>query len=565
MLNRKIAQKIQDTIEKHKMIGAGDIVICALSGGADSIVMVHALYNMGFDIRAAHFSHGIRKLEGARELELVQSFCNKLGVALFWEQGDTPKFALENKLGIEEAARILRYKFLQDCAKKCENQLNLDAVKQLTMQEDMPLHNAIVFNTGKKSSAHVYENIKNEAEQEAECLDAQSRVKIATAHHLQDNAETVLFNLARGAGAAGVCGIPPVRQNIIRPMLCVSRQEIEQLAQENNLEFATDETNFQPTYARNRIRLKVMPILAQINSNAAEKIMENCEILREDCALLDEMTQKFVKNSVKIEQKKAIFELKTLKKQPKPIANRAIKMAFAQICASNAPISFKNIAAINAICTSQNPSAKCDLAFGMQARREYGRLILQAADCAQHAKGIQSQDYAENTQNLAANAQIGDENAANLTVKLQVPTQKEQNLELGAPYDARMVQKKADVGLELAHEVPLFTQSLRITLGGQAECGDNVCWLRKCDVQPPFFVRARQIGDKIKIGEHHKSLKKLMIEKKIPVNMRDNIPIIFDAKGAVVICHDVFLSSKDAAIMRDSEEFHRIIIHKEDS
>ena len=207
-------------------------VLCAVSGGADSVFMLHILKKLGDErgikICAAHYEHGIRGEESLRDAAFTEKLCMSLGVECVTEHGNVPAFAEKNHIGTEEAARRLRYAFLEQAAEKLGCQY------------------------------------------------------IATAHNADDNAETVLFNLSRGAGGKGLCGIPPVRGNIIRPILNITRAEIEQYLKDNFLPHMEDSTNQSDGYSRNLIRHRVMPVLKELNPAFSSAVTRTVGLLQQD-------------------------------------------------------------------------------------------------------------------------------------------------------------------------------------------------------------------------------------------------------------------------------------------
>lgn len=206
--------KIGNWIEENNLINPGDTVICAVSGGVDSMVMLDTLTQLGakasFTVVAAHFNHHIRGDESDRDERFVEAYCIEHDITLHKGHGDVLGRVMETGESVEEAARYLRYKFLQD-----------------TLDKIAP------------------------------------NGKIATAHHANDNLETMLMKLIRGCGPTGICGIPPRRGNIIRPLLCVSRDEIVNYAKENGISNVEDSTNACDDYFRNRIRHNVIPLLVK--------------------------------------------------------------------------------------------------------------------------------------------------------------------------------------------------------------------------------------------------------------------------------------------------------------
>ena len=219
---------------------AGEKVLCAVSGGADSMCLLHALWKCGAAVTAAHYEHGIRGGESLRDCRFVENWCAERSIPCVTEHGDVPGYAREKGMGTEEAARRLRYAFLRKTAAELGCGL------------------------------------------------------IATAHNADDNAETVLFNLTRGSGISGLRGIPYRRGNIIRPLLSFSRHEIEAYLSENAVEHVEDSTNAVDDYSRNLIRHRVMPVLRKINPGLSAAAARTSELLARDEDCLDGMAAEFV-------------------------------------------------------------------------------------------------------------------------------------------------------------------------------------------------------------------------------------------------------------------------------
>lgn len=226
-------------------IPRGERILCAVSGGADSMCLLAMALNEGLNVCAAHYEHGLRGEESLRDCRFVEDFCREKGVALAVEHGDVSAYAQENKLGTEETARTLRYAFLEESAKKL------------------------------------------------------GCAYIATAHNADDNAETVLLNLVRGGGAKGLSGIPPVRGNIIRPLLSMTREQIEAYNAKNGIGHVEDSTNRSTQYSRNLIRHKVMPVLRELNPAFAEAVLRSSDSLRADEELLSSLAGDFVSSKLR--------------------------------------------------------------------------------------------------------------------------------------------------------------------------------------------------------------------------------------------------------------------------
>lgn len=240
--------KVKNTIEKYHMLDNVKSVAVGVSGGADSMCLIHILSRLkdeyGIIIKAVHLNHGIRGKEALRDETLVKDYCNKNGVELLCFHEDIPYLAKKMSVGEEECGRIVRY----ECFKKA----NCDAV--------------------------------------------------ATAHTLSDSIETVVFNLLRGTGARGLCGIPAKRDdNIIRPLIDCTREEIECYCKENNLSYITDSTNLTDDYKRNFIRHNIIPLFGQINPGYSQSIMSTLDILRCENDFLQQSAKELI-DDAKVEK-----------------------------------------------------------------------------------------------------------------------------------------------------------------------------------------------------------------------------------------------------------------------
>lgn len=215
---------------------AGGVMLCALSGGRDSMALLCFLQTLaeegGFTLRAAHYHHGLRPTAD-RDRDFVRAWCARRGIPLTCGAGDVSGWARVRGASLEDAARTLRYRFLREAA------------------------------------------------------EAAGACRIATAHHRQDNAETVLLHLLRGSGLRGLGGIPPVRGRIVRPFLETDRRDIEAYLNENHIPYVEDESNADAAYTRNRLRLEVLPLLEAVSPGCTARIAAAAELLRADEAHLE--------------------------------------------------------------------------------------------------------------------------------------------------------------------------------------------------------------------------------------------------------------------------------------
>lgn len=238
-------KRVTAFIEENRLLNNGDTVIAAVSGGMDSVTLLHILYSIkelfSLKLHAAHLNHGIRGEEADRDEAFVRELCESMGIPLHVRRADIPAIAAECGKSEELCGREARYAFFDE-------------------------------------------------------LSDRFGAKIATAHNRDDNAETVLWNLVRGSGLGGLCGIPVVRGSIIRPLLCCSRTEIEAYQRAYDLRYVTDSTNLEALYTRNKIRLEVMPLLRQLNENADGNIVRMAQIAHKVDAYLGEISEKELKS-----------------------------------------------------------------------------------------------------------------------------------------------------------------------------------------------------------------------------------------------------------------------------
>lgn len=204
-------EQIQQYIIQHQLLSGEKPVVVGISGGADSVALLHILVSLGYKCIAAHCNFNLRGDESSRDEQFTTDFTQRLQVPLCKISFETNKYAQENRLSVEMAARELRYRWFEELL----NTYDADAV--------------------------------------------------AVAHHRDDSVETLLINLTRGSGLTGLTGIKPKNGNVVRPLLCVSREDIYAYIENNGLEYVTDSSNSSDIYTRNFIRLKVIPLLEEIN------------------------------------------------------------------------------------------------------------------------------------------------------------------------------------------------------------------------------------------------------------------------------------------------------------
>ncbi len=294
-------------IRSYSMISPGDRVICAVSGGRDSMALLWGLYLLKdkwkFTLSAAHFNHHLRGAESDRDEQFVREFCERYDILLYVGSAQVVK----GEKGLEAAAREARYAFFRTLPGK-----------------------------------------------------------IATAHTANDNAETVLLHLVRGTGLKGLGAIAPVGENLIRPMLSVTRRKLESFLEEYHIPFIDDSSNGSDQFLRNRIRHKVMPLLEEENPCLAENLSRMALCLRQDEALLESLTQEC--KTPDVEQ---------LRQMPEPLRRRILD-AFLKENGVKEP-NFSHILLAEALVFSDKPSARASFSGGITVERCYNTLRVRTA------------------------------------------------------------------------------------------------------------------------------------------------------------------------------------------
>ena len=225
--------KVKDYIKKHKLLSLSDLYIVALSGGADSVALLLLLDEMGYKVHALHCNFHLRGEESDRDERFCEDLCLKKNIPFHRIHFDTLMYAETHKMSVEMAARELRYRY--------------------------------------------FEQLRKDIGAEGICV----------AHHQDDTVETVLLNLVRGTGLRGLTGIQPRNGAILRPLLCVTRAEIEAYLATKQQDYVTDSTNLETDFVRNKIRLQVVPLLRQLNPAVSENIVRTAEHLTEAQKVLD--------------------------------------------------------------------------------------------------------------------------------------------------------------------------------------------------------------------------------------------------------------------------------------
>lgn len=417
-------KQVLNYCEKYAMLSPEGCVLAAVSGGADSMCLLHMLLTLaekgGFTVAAAHYNHQIRGEEAERDERFVREFCQERNIPFYAGRGDVPEEARARGLGVEETAREMRYAFLEETARE--------------------------IGAG----------------------------KIATAHTADDNVETVLFNMARGAGLKGMCGIPPVRGVLIRPLLPLSRKEVLKYLEENGVFYVEDSTNAEDAYTRNKIRHHVVPVLKEMNPALCRAVADMTELFAETKDFVEGAAARF------LEENFACGRVSAAKLRA--LHPAAAKYAIKMLCGESA--SFAHVEAVYQIAGGQNPSASVEIP-GKRVFREYDALVFEGAASAQAFA-----PFVLKPGQCTVIEPIG----------LKVSCKWEKN--------PRNVHKSFNTFL----------------FKSDAICGN-------------ITIRPRLPGDKICFSGRNgtKSIKKLFIEEKVPVRCRQSIPIVSDDSGPIAV------------------------------
>lgn len=407
--------KLLQTLRQEIPVTAGDTVVCALSGGADSVALLHGLLavkdELGITVKAAHFNHCLRGEESEADEAFVRQLCARWGAELTVGRGDPCSCAGKSP---EEAARDLRYAFLLE-------------------QEGW----------------------------------------IATAHHGDDQVETVLLQLLRGTGLKGLCGMAVRQGRVIRPLLNCSRQELRDYVQCHDLPFRQDSSNDADDALRNRLRHHVIPLLSAENPNLTGTVSRMTRLLRQDEAYLQQQVDELLEKAAA----DGGYRVPILLEAPEVLRRRAIR----QLLTIPKP-AMHHVEAVETLLGDLRGSASIELPDGWLAVREYDRLAI-----------VRRQETGFQPVRLTA-GEIVRIPALGLQVTCTAPAV------LEYPADNR--------------------SAFAIRWDGRL---------------PEITIRPRQSGDAVQLSGGRKTVKKWMIDRKIPASGRGQLPVLEDEQGVFAV------------------------------
>ena len=455
--------KVKAAIKNNNMLNQGDNVTVALSGGADSVALLCILLDLkdelGINISAVHVNHHLRGDESDRDERFCAELCKTLGIGLTVKHVNVNECAENEKMSVEEAARKLRYEALQEEA--ADN-------------------------------------------------------KIATAHTLSDNIETVIFNLIRGTGLDGMCGIPKTRDNIVRPLINCSRTEIEEFLAAKKQTYINDSTNLSDIYTRNAIRHKIVPLFYEINQSLDKSIGNTIEILSDEREFLDQEASKALSNAARDVSKPALNRLMNnieLSREVLLLHHRSIRTRALKLLLSQHGVSY-NYDALNQIEELLiSGSGAVQLTGEVRVAVSEKMLILER----------KPQEAFEGKRQV---------NIDNLPVAIEAESKLKLNI-----YELNK------------NDINFFVNNANKQYKFAIDCDK---------IDKIIDLRSREDGDSVLLFNRgcSKSLKKLFNESGIPAHQRDRVLILSDSRGIIWI--EGFGVSQRAALYDDTK--HAIFI-----
>jgi tRNA(Ile)-lysidine synthase len=464
---KKMQKKIQIFIRQYHMIEENDHVAVGVSGGADSVCLLHLLCElrkcMHFRLTAVHVEHGIRGAESLADAAFVRQLCADWNVPLHTFSVDALHQAKTQHQSLEEAARELRYRCFYEACRKC------------------------------------------------------GANRLAVAHHGDDCAETVLFHLSRGTGLRGLCGIVPVRElpeqklTLIRPLLCVTKAEIEAYLEQIGQEYRTDSTNADVTMSRNRIRSQVLPQLCEVNTAAVPHIVRTAGYLEEICEYLDEAAWDAGSAYITYEREKNKIVKIRLQRQgilamPTVLQKNLIHRLLGELAGSKKDLTAAHMESVQALFTAQVGKSVC-LPYGIRAYADYEQIVLQ--------KEFGQKKQTDQTDRNNRKKQSAKNEAEKKTREYELVIPGECILESGEHITTKILEFDGNF-----QQIP-----------------EKTCtkWFDYDKIKDTVQIRTRRPGDYLQVqaAGGHKKLKDYLINSKIPKEERDQLLLL--AEGSHIL------------------------------
>lgn len=433
-------KRIEKFIQKYHMLTCGDRVIAGVSGGADSVCLFLMLLELrekiGFDLIVVHVHHGLRGEAADQDQQFVEALCEQHRIPLEIFRVNLESIAKKRKQSLEEAGRMVRREAFDSVCKKYGGN------------------------------------------------------KIALAHHQNDNAETLLWNLSRGTGLDGMGGIRPVNGKFIRPLLCMNRKEIEEYLAKRKQSYCIDETNAGTDYTRNKLRHLVLPILEeQVNSAAVRHMNETMEQIWELQEYMQEQVEAAYQECVQEHFEKACWiqiQQKSFETFSELIKKMVIRKGMEQVGGKKRDLSHKHVDVMMELMNKQ-VGRTLDLPYEMHAKRNY--------------EGVRLEKQRTYSSGEEKKAGIIQECMAELNIPGETILA-DRNLKLRC----KILEKPKNLSIK---DIPqkIYTK-----------------WFDYGIIKSSLYIRTRQAGDTIVIDEkgHQKKLKNWFVDEKIPKEVRDS-------------------------------------------
>ena len=459
-----IFEKVLSTINKHELIQKGDKIVVGLSGGPDSVCLLHILSRLkeelDLEIYAAHLNHQIRGIEAQKDAFYISKLCEEMGITFFIKSINVPEYCEKNGVSIEEGARKLRYEMFYE--------------------------------------------IKNNTRAN----------KIAIGHNLNDQAETILMRMMRGTGLQGLKGIEYIRDGvIIRPILDIERNDIEEYCKQNKLNPRIDKTNLESIYTRNKIRLELIPYMKDnFNSNIIESIVRMGNSLRSDNDYIEsEALIKFNEVS-KINSDSVELNLKPYVNIHNSMKVRILRNAIKHILGDTNFIDQRHIDDIIELEDESKIDKVINLPRGIYVYRKKNSIILTNKEIV-----IEEIEFCYN---IPSNGFI----------------------------------KVKEIGTIIE------TQVVSIDKYKRSKSDKSCKWFDFNKIKGGIVVRNRRSGDKIKLSGGSKKIKDLFIDIKIPKEDRCKVPVIADDQGILSVGN--FRNSENYKIDEETKEVLKVSFKK---
>lgn len=418
------------TLSKYNMIKAGEKIIVGVSGGPDSVCLLYLFYKLqkqlDISLEVAHLDHMFRGKESREDALFVKNLCIQWNIPFHEKRVNVPKYIEKTGLSPEDAARRARYAFYL-------------AVK-------------------KETGAH----------------------KVATGHNRDDHEETVLMNILRGSGLEGLVGIDPVRDFYIRPLIEISRKDIEEYLENNNIPFRIDSTNLEPEYFRNRLRLELIPLIQKkYCPHLGLSLRRLSEIARRDLSFIDEETHKAFEKGVKIKDKRAYIDINKFIFLPEAIQYRLLRLVVEHLSGDTKDFEYRHGDLLSRFIKTASVGSWIDLPKGLAGEKRYNSFI------------IHREPFKE---------------VSDYYYTLDVPGQ----LFIGES------------------EITIYAYTKRRDSLLIKDTNSLIALLDYDKIKANLIVRNRRPGDKfVPLGsKNFKKVKDFFIDEKIPRRLRNNIPII---------------------------------------